>query len=93
MRLHLSQERPARLAAVFLFASGTSIPPGQSAYYTNMSCTYSSSADLFPFAFRTHTHAMGRVVSAFFVHDDQWTMIGKRNPQWPQVWEMIIDIE
>ena len=50
-----------------------------------MSCIYSGETDLHPFAFRTHTHAMGRVVSAFYNRAGQWNKIGVRNPQWPQV--------
>ncbi|CAD6196213.1 unnamed protein product [Caenorhabditis auriculariae] len=51
---------------------------------SNMSCNYESRTDIHPFAFRTHTHAMGRAVSAFFKHNGVWTKIGHRNPQWPQ---------
>lgn len=43
-----------------------------------------------PFAFRTHTHGLGRVVSAFFKNSNGWTLIGKRNPQWPQLFEPIV---
>lgn len=50
---------------------------------------FESSTPIHPFAFRTHTHAMGRLVSAFFKHDGHWTKIGKRNPQWPQLFEGI----
>lgn len=32
---------------------------------------------------------MGRVVSAFYKHSDKWIMIGKRNPQWPQLFQPI----
>ena len=45
--------------------------------------------DIHPFAFRTHTHAMGRVVSGYFKHENQWTLIGKRNPQWPQLFQLL----
>lgn len=93
--MHLSDVRPANLAAVYLFVSGEPIPvsfsdfwkysepfqPGLDASYNNMSCIYSGDTELHPFAFRTHTHAMGRVVSAYFKHDGNWQQIGKRNPQ------------
>lgn len=48
-------------------------------------CQYNGDIDIHPFAYRTHTHGLGRVVSAYIIHDQQWTMVGKRNPQWPQV--------
>ncbi|KAI6203041.1 putative peptidyl-glycine alpha-amidating monooxygenase T19B4.1 [Aphelenchoides besseyi] len=85
--MHLSDVRPANLAAVYLFVSGEPIPPRLEAAYNNMSCVYTGEADLHPFAFRTHTHAMGRVVSAYFKHEDKWEQIGKRNPQWPQLFQ------
>lgn len=51
---------------------------------------FSGQTPLHPFAFRTHTHGMGRVVSAFFKNPvNGWTMIGKRNPQWPQLFQPI----
>ncbi|VDK48630.1 unnamed protein product [Anisakis simplex] len=87
--MHMIDETPQYLAAVLLFVSGSPIPPGYAHYQTNMSCVYRGTTDLHPFAFRTHTHGMGRVVSAFYKHDGQWTMIGKRNPQWPQLFQMI----
>ncbi|EFO26356.1 hypothetical protein LOAG_02126 [Loa loa] len=87
--LHMIDERPHHLAAVLLFASGTSIEPGFSHFQTNISCLYSSDTPIHPFAFRTHTHSMGRVVSAFYKHSGKWTMIGKRNPQWPQLFQPI----
>lgn len=85
LTVHLSDKRPEFIADVYLFVSSYGIPPHQPAFFNNVSCTYESDVELHPFAFRTHTHAMGRVVSSFFKHDGQWRKIGKRNPQWPQV--------
>ncbi|KAK6105982.1 Copper type II ascorbate-dependent monooxygenase C-terminal domain family protein [Brugia pahangi] len=87
--LHMINERPRHMAAVLLFESGTSIQPGFSHFQTNASCIYSGDTPIHPFAFRTHTHSMGRIVSAFYKHSDKWTMIGKRNPQWPQLFQPI----
>ncbi|VDN01888.1 unnamed protein product [Thelazia callipaeda] len=87
--IHMVDEKPLNLAAVLLFVSGTPIPPGLAHYQTNMSCLFKSETPIHPFAFRTHTHGMGRVVSAFYKHSDEWIMIGKRNPQWPQLFEPI----
>jgi hypothetical protein len=85
--IYLSDQKPKYLAAVYLFVSGEPIPPHQPAYFTNMSCTYEGDVDLHPFAFRTHTHGMGRIVSAYVRHADKWSQIGKRNPQWPQLFQ------
>ena len=40
-----------------------------------------------PFAFRTHTHGLGRVVSGYVKHarDSEWTLIGKMDPRLPQM--------
>uniref|UniRef100_A0AC35G258 Peptidylglycine monooxygenase n=1 Tax=Panagrolaimus sp. PS1159 TaxID=55785 RepID=A0AC35G258_9BILA len=89
IKLHLSPVRPKYIAQVFLFVSNEPIPPKLDAAYNNMSCYYRGNATLHPFAFRTHTHAMGRVVSAFLNHDNEWQMIGKRNPQWPQLFQKL----
>ncbi|KAI1731404.1 NHL repeat domain-containing protein [Ditylenchus destructor] len=87
--LHLSESRPRYVAAVYLFVTGQPIPPHQPAFLNNMSCSYNSDTELHPFAFRTHTHAMGRVVSAYVkkTQDGKWSQIGKRNPQWPQLFQ------
>jgi hypothetical protein len=89
IKLHLSPIRPKYIAQVYLFVSNEPIPPKLDAAYNNMSCYYRGNATLHPFAFRTHTHAMGRVVSAFLNHDNEWQMIGKRNPQWPQLFQKL----
>uniref|UniRef100_A0AC35TIH0 Peptidylglycine monooxygenase n=1 Tax=Rhabditophanes sp. KR3021 TaxID=114890 RepID=A0AC35TIH0_9BILA len=89
INLHISSVRPNNFADVLLFSSGEPIPPNQEAYFTNMSCTYNGNVKLHPFAFRTHTHKMGRTVSAYLKHDNKWTEIGKRNPQWPQLFQKI----
>ncbi|VDM56338.1 unnamed protein product [Angiostrongylus costaricensis] len=81
LTLYMSQKMPRNLAAVLLFVSGEPIPPGLSQVQVNI--------ELHPFAFRTHTHAMGRVVSAYYKHNGMWNKIGSRNPQWPQLFEMI----
>ncbi|CAB3408976.1 unnamed protein product [Caenorhabditis bovis] len=87
--LHLTQRQPSNLAAVMLFVSGTPIPPGRRQFQNNVTCVYEATTPIHPFAFRTHTHAMGRVVSAYYRHDGRWTKIGARNPQWPQLFEAI----
>jgi len=89
VRLHLIHEKPKYVAQVYLFVSGDPIPPGHEAAYNNMSCYYRGESVLHPFAFRTHTHGMGRAVSAFMKHEGVWTKIGKRNPQWPQLFQSV----
>jgi hypothetical protein len=89
IKLHLSPTRPKYIAQVYLLVSGDPIPPRLDAAYNNMSCYYRGNSTLHPFAFRTHTHGMGRTVSAFVKHENEWQMIGKRNPQWPQLFQKL----
>uniref|UniRef100_A0A915P101 Peptidylglycine monooxygenase n=1 Tax=Meloidogyne floridensis TaxID=298350 RepID=A0A915P101_9BILA len=88
--LHLTSQKPQYLAGVYLFVSGMPIQPGHSAFYTNVSCSYNSDTKLYPFAFRTHTHEMGRLVSAYVKKSKtkNWLQIGKRNPLWPQLFQL-----
>uniref|UniRef100_A0A672MXT3 Peptidylglycine alpha-amidating monooxygenase n=1 Tax=Sinocyclocheilus grahami TaxID=75366 RepID=A0A672MXT3_SINGR len=53
--------------------------------FTNadIACTYTSSP-MYPFAFRTHTHSLGKVVSGYRVRNGQWTQIGRQSPLLPQ---------
>uniref|UniRef100_A0A8C5TID0 Peptidylglycine alpha-amidating monooxygenase n=1 Tax=Malurus cyaneus samueli TaxID=2593467 RepID=A0A8C5TID0_9PASS len=36
------------------------------------------------FAYRVHTHRLGKVVSGYRVRNGQWTLIGRQSPQLPQ---------
>ena len=45
-----------------------------------------------PFAFRTHTHDLGTVVSGWKVSPDMtWTLLGKMDPQMPQMFYPVAD--
>ena len=45
-----------------------------------------------PFAFRVHTHELGTAVSGWKVSPDmKWTLLGKRDPQLPQMFYPIAD--
>ncbi|KAK6051713.1 copper type II ascorbate-dependent monooxygenase domain protein [Cooperia oncophora] len=103
--LHMTQKQPQNFAAGSLIPPGRNQVQSKVLFdflnffgaeglhlfflQINMSCEYDQTTELHPFAFRTHTHAMGRVVSAYYKHEGQWTKIGARNPQWPQLFEMI----
>ena len=87
----MSENRPNYLAGIYLFLKmNTTILPRRSEFLANISCEYKNELLLYPYAFRTHTHSMGRVVSAYVKQDQNWTLIGKSNPQWSQV--ITIDI-
>lgn len=87
MTLHITTERPRYLAGTFGLGSFYTgyIPPGRDNVIINMSCLYNRDFEIHPFAFRVHSHDLGKVISAYIVHQDNWTMVGKRNPGWLQV--------
>uniref|UniRef100_A0A8C2WW94 Peptidylglycine alpha-amidating monooxygenase n=1 Tax=Cyclopterus lumpus TaxID=8103 RepID=A0A8C2WW94_CYCLU len=49
----------------------------------DMACEYTS-YPIYPFAFRTHTHRLGKVVSGYRIRDGKWNLIGRQSPQLPQ---------
>ena len=49
------------------------------------SCHIDEPVELHPFAFRVHTHKLGTAVSGWKINNGNWELIGKRNPQKPQV--------
>jgi peptidyl-glycine alpha-amidating monooxygenase A len=51
-------------------------------------CRIDEKITLHPFAFRTHTHKLGKVVSGWRVREGNWSLIGHHNPQKPQVTEL-----
>lgn len=48
-------------------------------------CTFSEQYEIFPIAYRTHTHGLGRVVSGYLIRDDKWIELGRMSPRQPQV--------
>uniref|UniRef100_A0A8C1WLI3 Peptidylglycine alpha-amidating monooxygenase n=1 Tax=Cyprinus carpio TaxID=7962 RepID=A0A8C1WLI3_CYPCA len=72
------------IAGMYLMMSvDTVIPPGKKVTNADIACTYPSSP-MYPFAFRTHTHSLGKVVSGYRVRNGQWTQIGRQSPLLPQ---------
>uniref|UniRef100_A0A915HG78 Peptidylglycine monooxygenase n=1 Tax=Romanomermis culicivorax TaxID=13658 RepID=A0A915HG78_ROMCU len=85
VKLKMSTKKPPYLGGIYLFVAGyPSIPPETKEFPINISCKYEGKAVVHPFAYRTHAHSLGRIISAFKYKDDKWTKIGKGNPQWPQ---------
>uniref|UniRef100_A0A8C6S9X4 Peptidylglycine alpha-amidating monooxygenase n=1 Tax=Neogobius melanostomus TaxID=47308 RepID=A0A8C6S9X4_9GOBI len=72
------------IAGVYLLMTvDTVILPGNKVTNADSACDYTS-YPLYPFAFRTHTHHLGKVVSGYRVRDGKWTLIGRQSPQLPQ---------
>uniref|UniRef100_A0A663MUX7 Peptidylglycine alpha-amidating monooxygenase n=1 Tax=Athene cunicularia TaxID=194338 RepID=A0A663MUX7_ATHCN len=76
--------RQPLIAGMYLMMSvNTVIPPGEKVVDADIACHYKR----FPmhlFAYRVHTHRLGKVVSGYRVRNDQWTLIGRQSPQLPQ---------
>lgn len=74
-----------KLAGTYFLGTGGMIPGGSTTHMES-ACRLNTKLTIHPFAFRTHTHALGRVVSGWKVSPDmQWTLLGKRDPQLPQM--------
>ncbi|XP_061479385.1 peptidyl-glycine alpha-amidating monooxygenase isoform X6 [Rhineura floridana] len=82
--LHLTNQKQPMIAGMYLMMSvDTVIPPGEKAVNADIACHYK----MYPmhlFAYRVHTHHLGKVVSGYRVRDGQWTLIGRQSPQLPQ---------
>jgi len=86
--LKYTTERQPKQAGVLLMGTGGRIG-ANSVEYMETACKINEDKIIHPFAFRTHTHALGRVVSGYKVQrinrKDEWTLIGKQDPQLPQM--------
>ncbi|VDP10695.1 unnamed protein product [Soboliphyme baturini] len=84
--LNVTSLKPRYFADVLLMVSSAyyNIPPHMSEVALNISCTYYGPTPLHIFAYRTHAHSLGRIITGYNILNDQWTLIGKGNPQWPQ---------
>jgi len=73
-----------KTAGVYLMGTAGSIP-AHSIEYMETECQYNGRQELHPFAFRTHTHTHGEVVSGYRIRDGKWTEIGRMSPKKPQM--------
>jgi len=81
----------AKRAGVYFVGTGGMIAP-RTTTYMEAACKLNTDLTIHPFAFRTHTHALGRVVSGWKVDPDmQWSLIGKEDPQKPQMFYPVKD--
>lgn len=83
--LEYTEQQQPKTAGVLLMGTA-GFAPAHSTTYFETSCEIEDSRDIHPFAFRTHTHSLGKVVSGWRVRDRQhWKLIGKKDPQLPQM--------
>ena len=93
--LHYTETPQPKAAGVFLLGTNGFIPP-KSTEYMESACKINERVIMHPFAFRTHTHELGRVVAGYRVRTeangkDKWSLIGKMNPMRPQMFYPVKD--
>lgn len=71
-------------AGVLLLGTAGVIPP-MTLEHMETHCEIAENKKLIPFAFRVHTHSLGKVVSGYRIRDGQWKALGKHDPQKPQM--------
>ncbi|XP_072310100.1 peptidyl-glycine alpha-amidating monooxygenase B isoform X3 [Eucyclogobius newberryi] len=85
LSLTLTTKPQPFFAGIYLLMTvDTVIPPGNKVTNADSACEYTSLSPMYPFAYRTHTHHLGKVVSGYRVRDGKWTLIGRQSPQLPQ---------
>lgn len=48
-------------------------------------CSFDQNFEMIPFAYRTHSHSLGRVTSGYLIRNNKWIELGRMSPQQPQV--------
>lgn len=95
--IHYTTEPMTKLAGVLLLGTSGSIGPMKTEHMET-SCEINEKKTIYPFAYRTHTHSLGKVVSGYRVRTDEngenkWTLLGKRNPLTPQMFYPVENTE
>ncbi|CAK8677220.1 unnamed protein product [Clavelina lepadiformis] len=71
-------------AGIYLLGSPwISIPAHSPMSTVDISCPNTATASIHVFAFRTHAHDFGQVITGYRYRNGIYKMIGKGNPQWP----------
>uniref|UniRef100_A0A669DUL9 Peptidylglycine alpha-amidating monooxygenase n=1 Tax=Oreochromis niloticus TaxID=8128 RepID=A0A669DUL9_ORENI len=83
LQIHYGDISPFIAGIYLLMSVDTVILPGKRVTDADVACDYTS-YPIYPFAFRTHTHRLGKVVSGYRIRDGKWTLIGRQSPQLPQ---------
>lgn len=87
----------SKLAGVVLLGTGGMIP-AKSVTDMDTACRITEEKTIYPFAYRTHTHSLGKVVSGYRVREnsegkDDWTLLGKRDPITPQMFYPVFNTD
>jgi len=86
IKLLTTEKKMPKAAAVYLLGTAGSVPRYDVTYLESACPVHlPKGVEMHPFAFRTHTHKHGRVVSGYDVRNGVWTEIGRGNPRRPQM--------
>ncbi|XP_037386009.1 peptidyl-glycine alpha-amidating monooxygenase isoform X3 [Talpa occidentalis] len=81
--LHLTRVPQPLIAGMYLMMSVDTVIPAGEKVNSDISCHYKK-YPMHVFAYRVHTHHLGKVVSGYRVRNGQWSLIGRQSPQLPQ---------
>jgi peptidylglycine monooxygenase len=84
VQLKTSSTPTKKIAGIYLLLTDGVIPP-QSRVYMEAACEYDGKVNLHPFAYRTHAHQLGELVTGYVIHNNKWTELGRKSPQKPQM--------
>jgi len=90
LTLQSTTQRMPKSAGVLLMVTGGMIKANSKENFET-ACLVDENVEIHPFAFRTHTHQRGKVVSGYLVRNGQWSLIGKKNPMLPQMFYPVAD--
>lgn len=79
-------------AGVLLMGTSGVIPP-MTLEHMETHCAINENKKIIPFAFRVHTHSLGKVVSGWRIRNGEWQLLGIRDPQKPQMFYPINNTE
>lgn len=93
--LHYTQQRMKKLAGIILLGTAGLVPPNS---IETMDSKCKIDQEIYPFAYRTHTHQLGKVVAGYRVRagpdgKQEWIQLGKRDPLTPQMFYPIENSE
>ncbi|CAJ0593508.1 unnamed protein product [Cylicocyclus nassatus] len=85
---HTTTPQPKTAATMLMVTGG--VLPAKSYESFETACVIEEDVTIHPFAFRTHAHDHGYDTSGWLVDEDEngqdhWYLIGRRNPQLPQI--------
>lgn len=87
--MHYTETPQPKQAGIILLGTAGLVPP-RAVEYMDSACKMREDKTIYPFAYRTHTHQLGKVVAGYRVRRgpdgrSDWVQLGKRDPLTPQM--------